>query len=90
MQFKWTSILAGAALATGLSTAMAQAPANTVRFALCYDLSKSYTFVTPQIAQAAKDYAEILNAKGHVFKHPDDEPDAELTCADCHNGGIQE
>ena len=64
MQFKWTSILAGAALATGLSTAMAQAPANTVRFALCYDLSKSYTFVTPQIAQAAKDYADILNAKG--------------------------
>jgi branched-chain amino acid transport system substrate-binding protein len=35
-----------------------------VRFALCYDLSKSYTFVTPQIAQAAKDYADILNAKG--------------------------
>ena len=66
MQFKWTSILAGAALATGLGTAMAQAPANTVRFALCYDLSKSYTFVTPQIAQAAKDYADILNAKGGV------------------------
>jgi len=64
MKFKWTSTLAGVAMALGLSSAQAQAPANTVRFALCYDLSKAYTFVTPQIAQAAKDYADIINAKG--------------------------
>jgi hypothetical protein len=32
---------------------------------------------------------ESLNAKGLKFKHPDGEPDAELSCADCHNGGIQ-
>jgi len=41
------------------------------------------------IAQGKGAELEILNAKGHVFKHPDGEPDAELSCADCHNGGIQ-
>ena len=32
---------------------------------------------------------ELLNAKGMDFKHPSGELDPELTCADCHNGGIQ-
>jgi len=32
---------------------------------------------------------ELLNAKGMKFKHPDGDPDAELSCSDCHNGGIQ-
>lgn len=32
---------------------------------------------------------DLLSAKGLAFKHPDGEPDAELTCVDCHNGGIQ-
>lgn len=32
---------------------------------------------------------ESLTAKGLKFKHPDGEPDAELSCSDCHNGGIQ-
>ena len=40
------------------------------KFALCYDLSKAYTFVTPQIVQAAKDYADVLNAKGGIEGHP--------------------
>jgi hypothetical protein len=31
----------------------------------------------------------MLNAKGIEFKHPDGALDADLTCADCHNGGIQ-
>jgi len=30
-----------------------------------------------------------LDARGLEFKHPDGELDPELTCADCHNGGIQ-
>jgi len=30
-----------------------------------------------------------LNASGLEFKHPGGEYDADLTCADCHNGGIQ-
>ena len=50
-----------AALTLGLGATAAQAQ---VKFGICYDLSKAYTFVTPQIVQAAKDYADVLNAKG--------------------------
>jgi len=69
MRFRLLSMLAGlAVLAAGAGTApaMAQAPADTVRIALCYDLSKAYTFITPQLAQAAKDYAQLLNDKGGI------------------------
>lgn len=45
------------------------AQAQPVKFGLCYDLSKAYTFVTPQIVQAAKDNADILNAKGGIEGH---------------------
>ncbi len=41
------------------------------------------------LAQGKGAELEKLNARGFEFKHPDGEPDAELTCADCHNGGIQ-
>lgn len=41
------------------------------------------------IAQGKGSELETLTAKGLAFTHPDGEPDAELTCADCHNGGIQ-
>ncbi|MDP3522051.1 MAG: ABC transporter substrate-binding protein [Hydrogenophaga sp.] len=62
------STLSGVALLLGASSAMAQqAP---VKFGLCYDLSKAYTFVTPQIVQAVKDYADILNAKGGLEGSP--------------------
>jgi branched-chain amino acid transport system substrate-binding protein len=71
MKIKLLSILAGLGLAlAGLQSAQAQAPAQPVKFALCYDLSKSYGFVTPQIAQAANDYAKILNQKGGIEGHP--------------------
>ena len=71
MKIKLLSILAGLGLAlAGLQSAQAQAPAQPVKFALCYDLSKSYGFVTPQIAQAAHDYAKILNQKGGIEGHP--------------------
>jgi branched-chain amino acid transport system substrate-binding protein len=60
------STLAGLALLLGTQAASAQ----PVRFALCYDLSKAYTFITPQIVQAAKDYAEVLNEKGGIEGHP--------------------
>lgn len=60
--------LAGVALLLGAGPSLAQqAP---VKFGLCYDLSKAYTFVTPQIVQAAKDYAEVLNAKGGIEGRP--------------------
>ena len=32
---------------------------------------------------------ETLSAKGMKFKHPGGELDPDLTCSDCHNGGIQ-
>ena len=69
MKIKLLSILAGVGLAlSGAQPALAQA--QPVKFALCYDLSKSYTFVAPQIVQAARDYAQILNQKGGIEGHP--------------------
>ena len=59
MRLKTLSTLAVLALAAG--TAQAQ-----IKIGACYDLSKAYTFVTPQIVQAAKDYADILNARGGI------------------------
>lgn len=41
------------------------------------------------IAQGKGDELNTLSAKGLKFVHPSGELDAELTCADCHNGGIQ-
>ena len=41
------------------------------------------------IAQGKGEQLETLSAKGLKFAHPDGELDAELTCTDCHNGGIQ-
>ncbi|WBY02814.1 ABC transporter substrate-binding protein [Ramlibacter tataouinensis] len=67
MKQRALSILAGLALLAGGGAAQAQ---DTIKFGLCYDLSKAYTFVTPQIAQAAKDYATLLNAKGGLEGKP--------------------
>lgn len=39
---------------------------ETIKFALCYDLSKAYTFITPQVAQAVRDYADLVNLKGGI------------------------
>jgi nitrate/TMAO reductase-like tetraheme cytochrome c subunit len=41
------------------------------------------------LAQGKGAELESLSAKGLEFKHPSGDPDAELTCSDCHNGGIQ-
>jgi branched-chain amino acid transport system substrate-binding protein len=66
MKRRLLSTLAGLALVLGAQMGqVAQAQTgNTIKFGLCYDLSKAYTFVTPQIVQAVKDYAAVLNAKG--------------------------
>ena len=32
----------------------------------------------------------LVDARGLEFKHPDGELDPDLSCSDCHNGGIQE
>ena len=60
--------LTAVALLFGATPAMAQnAP---IKFGLCYDLTKAYTFISPQVVQAVKDYAEVLNAKGGLEGSP--------------------
>ena len=71
MRSKLLSIAAGLGLAfAGLQSAQAQTQAEPIKFALCYDLSKSYTFISPQVSQAVSDYAKILNQKGGIEGHP--------------------
>jgi branched-chain amino acid transport system substrate-binding protein len=53
-----------------LLSVMPASAADPMRFALCYDLTKAYTFVTPQVAQAARDYADLLNLKDGIEGHP--------------------
>jgi branched-chain amino acid transport system substrate-binding protein len=65
---KLRTLLGAAALALTLPAA-AQAT-DPIRFALCYDLTKVYTFITPQVAQAVKDYAALLNTRGGIEGHP--------------------
>ena len=56
---KYLAALAGVAITLTAQTAAAQ-----VKFGMCYDISKAYTFISPQVIQAAKDYADLLNLKG--------------------------
>lgn len=69
MKLKLLATLAGLGLSM-LATQPALAQAEPVRFALCYDLSKAYTFITPQIVQAVKDYAAVINQSGGLEGHP--------------------
>jgi hypothetical protein len=41
------------------------------------------------LAQGTGAELDLLSVKGFEFKHPGGGLDAELTCADCHNGAIQ-
>ncbi len=49
------------------------------------DCTSCHTILT----QGKGNDLESLSAKGLTFKHPGGELDPDLTCADCHNGGIQ-
>ena len=69
MKWRLLSSLSGLAMLVAAQGAVAQQP---VRVGVCYDLSKSYTFITPQVVQAARDYAAILNLKGGIEGHPID------------------
>ena len=62
------SILGGLGLM--LTGSIAAQAADPIRFGLCYDLSKAYTFITPQLSQAVRDYADLLNQKGGIEGHP--------------------
>jgi branched-chain amino acid transport system substrate-binding protein len=57
------------ALAMTFAAQLAQA-AEPVRFGLCYDLTKIYVAAVPQVAQAVKDYADLLNSRGGLHGHP--------------------
>ena len=41
------------------------------------------------LTQGKGEALQTLSAQGQEFKHPGGELDPELTCSDCHNGGIQ-
>ncbi|MDX5361623.1 MAG: ABC transporter substrate-binding protein [Alphaproteobacteria bacterium] len=64
--------IAGVAAGVGLAAAFAvQAQAaEPVKFGICYDLSKAYTFISPQVLQGAKDLATLMNMKGGLEGHP--------------------
>ncbi|MBS4045991.1 MAG: ABC transporter substrate-binding protein [Alphaproteobacteria bacterium] len=59
--------LSFALLAAGLLSASAKAAdPKPFRVGVCYDLSKAYTFATPQVSQAALDLAALVNMKGGI------------------------
>lgn len=41
------------------------------------------------LSQGSGSQLELLSATGLEFEHPDGDLDPDLTCSDCHNGGIQ-
>lgn len=41
------------------------------------------------LTQGSGSSLETLSAQGQEFKHPGGDLDPDLTCSDCHNGGIQ-
>ncbi|MGF6861231.1 branched-chain amino acid transport system substrate-binding protein [Rhodobacteraceae bacterium MBR-64] len=71
MQIKqhFKAVAFAAALTTIAAVASAQ-DKEPIRFGLCFDISKSYTFISPQVAQAAKDLAMYTNDNGGIEGHP--------------------
>ena len=68
---KKVQTLGAAALSLALAAGTAAAQdGEPIRFGMCYDLSKSYTFVSPQIVQAARDLATLTNMEGGIEGHP--------------------
>jgi len=63
------SVAIAAALMTSATVASAQ-DKEPIRFGFCFDLSKSYTFITPQLAQGAQDLAMYVNDNGGIEGHP--------------------
>ena len=63
-------LAAVAAVGVASLASPAVAAEDTIKFGLCYDLSKSYTFVSPQVSQAAQDLATLVNTQGGIGGHP--------------------
>ena len=64
-----TKALAVVSMMGGLITG-SQALAEPFKVGVCYDLSKAYTFATPQVSQAAMDLAKLVNMKGGIGGEP--------------------
>jgi branched-chain amino acid transport system substrate-binding protein len=64
-----TKALAAFSLITGMISG-SQALAEPFKVGVCYDLSKAYTFATPQVSQAAMDLAKLVNMKGGIGGEP--------------------
>ena len=64
-----TKALAAISLMTGMA-AGTQGQTEPFKVGVCYDLSKAYTFATPQVAQAAQDLAKLINMKGGIGGEP--------------------
>lgn len=64
-----TKALAAFSMMGGLITG-SQALADPFKVGVCYDLSKAYTFATPQVSQAAMDLAKLVNMKGGIGGEP--------------------
>jgi len=56
-------------LALALAVGSAAAQDKTIKFALCYDLTKAYASITPQVAQAVRDYTKLVNTAGGIEGH---------------------
>ncbi len=63
------ALATAAALITSAAVASAQ-DKEPIQFGLCFDISKSYTFISPQVAQAAQDLAMYVNDNGGIEGHP--------------------
>ncbi len=64
-----TKALAVFSMMGGLITG-SQALAEPFKVGVCYDLSKAYTFASPQVSQAAMDLAKLVNLKGGIGGEP--------------------
>ncbi|MGC8203314.1 ABC transporter substrate-binding protein [Aliiroseovarius sp. PTFE2010] len=54
----------------GGSISATQVMAEPFKVGVCYDLSKAYTFASPQVSQAAMDLAKLINTKGGIGGEP--------------------
>lgn len=64
------SMIAAAVTLSFGGAAHARAGKEPIKLALCYDLSKVYTWVVPQYAQASRDYQQFINQRGGIEGHP--------------------
>lgn len=66
---KTTGALSAISMMVGLFSGI-QALADPFKVGVCYDLSRAYTFATPQVSQAALDLAKLVNAEGGIGGEP--------------------